>query len=55
MCGMSPYPHTIENGAGERLTFIRRVGDRLDVVNVVTAGSRPPSAMSFSPRGGRTG
>jgi hypothetical protein len=33
---MSPYPHTIENGAGERLTFIRRVGDRLEVENVVT-------------------
>ena len=40
------YPHTIENGAGERLTFIRRVpgangGDRLEVENVVEPGSGP--------------
>ena len=40
------YPHTIENGAGERLTFLRRLrgrnGDRLEV-NVVSApGSGPP-------------
>src|SRR5215207_3425479 len=45
---MSPYtyPHTIENGAGERLTFMRRVqgpaGDRLEVENVVKPGSGPP-------------
>jgi quercetin dioxygenase-like cupin family protein len=41
-----PYPHTIENGAGERLTFVRRVpgrrGDRLEVVNRVAVGSGPP-------------
>jgi quercetin dioxygenase-like cupin family protein len=40
------YPHTIENGSGERLTFLRRVrdsaGDRLEVENVVTPGSGPP-------------
>ena len=40
------YPHTIENGAGERLTFLRRVpvpgGDRLEVQNVVSPGSGPP-------------
>jgi quercetin dioxygenase-like cupin family protein len=40
------YPHTIENGAGERLTFIRRVsgaaGDRLEVENVVKPGAGPP-------------
>ena len=40
------YPHTIENGAGERLTFVRRVpgrrGDRLEVVNSVAVGSGPP-------------
>ena len=45
---MNPYtyPHTIENGAGERLTFLRRVpgsaGDRLEVENVVTPGAGPP-------------
>jgi quercetin dioxygenase-like cupin family protein len=40
------YPHTIENGAGERLTFLRRVpvatGDRLEVENIVTPGAGPP-------------
>lgn len=40
------HPHTIENGAGERLTFIRRVedsaGDRLEVESVVKPGSGPP-------------
>jgi quercetin dioxygenase-like cupin family protein len=40
------YPHTIENGAGERLTFIRRAqdseGDRLEVENLVRPGSGPP-------------
>ena len=39
------YPHTIENGAGERLTFLRRVpgatGDRLEVENVVEPGAGP--------------
>jgi quercetin dioxygenase-like cupin family protein len=40
------YPHTIDNGAGERLTFLRRVatsaGDRLEVENVVSPGAGPP-------------
>ena len=40
------YPHTIDNGAGERLTFLRRVpgpaGDRLEVENVVEPGHGPP-------------
>ena len=40
------YPHTIDNGAGERLTFLRRVpgpdGDRLEVENLVKPGSGPP-------------
>ena len=40
------YPRTIDNGAGERLTFLRRVpgtsGDRLEVENVVTPGAGPP-------------
>ena len=40
------YPHTIDNGAGERLTFLRRApgtgGDRLEVENLVTPGSGPP-------------
>jgi uncharacterized cupin superfamily protein len=40
------YPHTIDNGAGERITFLRRVsgrrGERLEVENVVGPGSGPP-------------
>lgn len=40
------YPHTIDNGAGERITFLRRVpgpdGDRLEVENVVASGVGPP-------------
>lgn len=39
------YPHTIDNGVGERLTFLRRVpgakGDRLEVENVVSPGKGP--------------
>ena len=44
--GRDTYPHTIENGAGERITFIRRVpgstGDRLEGENVVKPGAGPP-------------
>jgi quercetin dioxygenase-like cupin family protein len=40
------YPHTIENGLGERLTFLRRVatpdGDVLEVENCVQPGVGPP-------------
>ena len=40
------YPHTIDNGAGERLTFLQRIptlsGDRLEVENVVSPGVGPP-------------
>ena len=40
------YPHTIDNGAGERITFLRRIpgraGDRLEVENIVTPGAGPP-------------
>ena len=43
---MPTYPHTIENGAGERITFLRRVsdgsGDRLEVENLVRPGGGPP-------------
>ena len=41
-----PYPRTVDNGAGERLTFLRRVagvrGERLEAENVVTPGHGPP-------------
>jgi quercetin dioxygenase-like cupin family protein len=44
--GRYSYPHTIENGAGERLTFARRVrgpaGDRVEGDNVVKPGAGPP-------------
>ena len=46
MTPRTAYPYTIDNGAGERLTFLRRVatahGDRLDVENVVSPGAGPP-------------
>ena len=42
----STYPHTIENGSGESITFLRKVpgrtGDRLEVENVVKPGAGPP-------------
>jgi len=44
--GLGTYPHTIDNGHGERLTFVRRVpgrnGDRLEVENIVKPGAGPP-------------
>jgi quercetin dioxygenase-like cupin family protein len=40
------YPHVIENGAGERLVFLRRVpgphGDRIEGENLVSPGAGPP-------------
>ncbi len=38
------YPYTIDNGAagGERITFLSRTGDRLEVENVVIPGAGPP-------------
>lgn len=40
------YPHHVENGGGERISFLRRVptenGDRLEVENVVKPGAGPP-------------
>jgi uncharacterized cupin superfamily protein len=44
--GRYTYPHTIDNGAGERITFLRAVpgasGDRLEVENIVKPGAGPP-------------
>ena len=41
-----PYPRTIENGSGERLTFLARVpgvrGERIEAENVVSPGAGPP-------------
>ena len=40
------YPHTVENGARERITFVQRVqdpaGDRLEFENHLKLGSGPP-------------
>ena len=59
------YPHSIDNGAGERLTFLRRVpgatGDRLEGENVVKPGAGPPMHVhhfqeeSFTVQRGRIG
>lgn len=46
-----PYPHTIEDGAGERITFGRwgrdLGGDRLEVENLVKHGSGPPMRVYY--------
>lgn len=56
--GAHSYPHTIENGAGERLTFVRRVrdpaGDRLEVENLVKPGSGPPMHVHYHQEEGLT-
>lgn len=59
------YPHVIENGAGERLIFLRRVpgpkGDRLEGENLVKPGAGPPMHVhhyqdeGFTVREGRIG
>lgn len=36
------HPRTIDNGGGERLTFVRTVGDRLECESVAAPGSGPP-------------
>lgn len=45
------YPHTIENGGGEKLTFIKRItddsGDYLKVENLVQPHSGPPMHVHF--------
>lgn len=45
------YPHTIDNGQGERLTFLRRVatseGDKLEVENFVQPKVGPPMHVHF--------
>ena len=45
------YPHTIDNGGGEELTFLRRVDDEsggmLEIENRVHPGSGPPMHVHF--------
>jgi len=49
--GRYSYLHVIENGAGERITFLCVVpgpaGDRLELENVVTPGSGPPMPVHY--------
>ncbi len=46
------YPHTIENGHGERITFLRLVndpaGDWLEVENEVSPKAGPPMHIHFN-------
>lgn len=59
------YPHTIDNGAGERITFLRRVagpdGDRLEGENTAAPGAGPPMHLhhdqveSFTVKSARIG
>lgn len=48
---MFSYPHTIDNGLGERLTFLRRVstpeGEVLEVENSVQLGIGPPMHVHY--------
>jgi len=45
------YPHTLENGGGERIVFERKVqgaaGERLEGYNVVSPGAGPPMHVHF--------
>jgi hypothetical protein len=58
--GMSTYtyPHTIENGAGEQITFVRCVrdsaGDRLEVENLAKPDSGPRCTSTTTSRRLRT-
>lgn len=48
------YPHAIDNGAGERITFLRRApgtnGDRVEVENEVLSGGPPISGSLIAGR-----
>lgn len=52
------YPHAIENGGGEKLTFLRRVrdenGERVEVENEVQPGKGPPMHVHFRQAEGLT-
>ena len=55
---MFTYPHTIDNGHGERLTFLGRVqtssGEALEVENVVSPGAGPPMHVHYRQEEGLT-
>lgn len=52
------YPHTVENGAGEQLTFVNHVkdetGDYLQVENFVQPKAGPPMHVHFKQEEGLT-
>jgi quercetin dioxygenase-like cupin family protein len=52
---MPDYPHTIDNGAGERLTFLAPgSGERQEVRNVVSPGAGPPMHVHYIQEEGLT-
>lgn len=55
---MFNYPHTIENGQGERVTFLRRVstpeGEALEVDILVQPGGGPPMHVHYHQEEGLT-
>lgn len=55
---MRSYPYSIDNGGGERLTFLRRVstpdGDALEVENFVHPGDGPPMHVHWHQEEGLT-
>ncbi|CAN5291148.1 hypothetical protein BH23GEM2_BH23GEM2_15910 [soil metagenome] len=48
---VTAYPYTIDNGAGEKLTFVRLIpntsGGRLEGENLVSPGAGPPMHVHF--------
>ncbi|HMQ89896.1 MAG TPA: cupin domain-containing protein, partial [Flavilitoribacter sp.] len=52
------YPHTIENGGGEKITFLKLIkdpaGDRLEVENFVSPNGGPPMHVHFKQDEGLT-
>jgi quercetin dioxygenase-like cupin family protein len=55
---MRTYPYTFDNGAGESLTFARRIptpgGDRLEGDNLVAPGAGPPMHVHYHQEEGLT-
>lgn len=55
---MNQHPHTIDNGAGEKLTFVGirsdEQGEYLEVTNTVSPGSGPPMHVHYLQEEGLT-
>jgi hypothetical protein len=56
---MNDYPRTIDNGAGEKLTFhgtrSDERGEYVEATNSVSPGSGPPRCVTRAPPPGATG